>query len=238
MSLRRAWHRWRARRDAEKAAARAEGFWRWFMGIADDLRQVVGRELAAGDVPPALSGWVDELNRRTTAYHPLVRAVVGGSAENAELILTPDGDPEGADAVRALFRSAPALPCWSIRAFKPRLEMSGCVCRVGSVALTPDDIDFAVIHADNPDYASIGTVTFLVLFIRGLAGPHEKEIQFAADRLIHSVFGEEQALRCSEFTLTYDSEDVPANLDGIPRTPLSHIMAILDDLELGPRRSS
>jgi hypothetical protein len=112
--------------------------------------------------------------------------------------------------------------------------MSGCLCRVGSVALTPDDIDFAIMHVANPDYAILGTVTFLVLFIRGLAGPHAKEVRFAADRLIHSVFGEEHALRCSEFTLTYDSVNVPANLNGIPRAPLPRITAILDDLELGP----
>lgn len=235
MSLLGAWDRWRARREAAKAAVRAEAFWRWFAGVADELRQVIGRELAPGSLSPVLSGWVNELNRRTTAYHPLVRAVVGGSAEEPELVLTPDGDPAGSDHVRALVQCAPTLRAWSIRAFKPRLEMSGCICRVGSVALTPDDVEFAVIHVDNPKYPTIGTVTLLVLFIRGLAGPHAKEVEFAADRLVQSVFGEEQALRCGEFTLRFDSREVPENLVGIPRTPLSHITEILEDLTLGPR---
>lgn len=236
MSLLGAWDRWRARREAEKAAVRAEAFWRWFTGAADELRQAIGRELAPGDVAPVLSGWLNELNRRTTAYHPLVRAVVGGSAEKPELVLTPDGEPAGADHVRALVQSAPAVRAWSIRAFKPRLQVSGCVVRVGSVALTPDDIDFAVIDVDNPDYANIGTVSLLVLFIRGLAGPHAKEVEFAAERLVQSVFGEEEALRCREFTLRYDSEDVPEKFDGIPRTPLSQIVEILEKLDLGPTR--
>jgi hypothetical protein len=72
MSLLGAWDRWRARREAEKAAVGAEVFWRWFTGVADELQQVVAKELAPGSVPPGLSGWVNELNRRTTAYHPLV----------------------------------------------------------------------------------------------------------------------------------------------------------------------
>ena len=217
-----------------KGLASAEAFWRWFAGVADELRQVVGREVGRGDVSPVLSDWVDVLNRRTTAYHPLVRAVIGGSAEEAELVLTPDGDPEGSDPVRALARSAPALPGWTIRAFKPRLEMTGCVCRVGAVALTPDDVEYAVVGIDNPDYPDICTVTFLVLFIRGLAGPHAEEVQFAADRLSQSVFGEELALSWSNFILSFDSEDVPEKFAGIPRTPLPQIVEILDVLDLGP----
>jgi hypothetical protein len=100
--------------------------------------------------------------------------------------------------------------------------------------LTPDDVEFAVIDVENPDYANVGTVTLLVLFIRGLVGPHAKEVEFAADRLVESVFGEEQALRCSEFTLRFDSEEVPEKFERIPRTPLPHIAEILEDLQLGP----
>lgn len=77
MSLRKAWVLWRNRREAGKAEVRAAAFWTWFAGVADELRQVIAQDRGPGGVAPGLSTWIDELNRRTTAYHPLVRAVVG-----------------------------------------------------------------------------------------------------------------------------------------------------------------
>ncbi len=216
-----AWDRWRARR-------RAAAFWRWFAGEADDLRTALGRAPQAGEIPPALSDRVRELNRRTTAYHPLVRALLGGSADEPELVLTADGNPDGADGVRFLARSAPGLPAWRVRAFKPRLEVARCVCRTKSVTLTPDDLDFAIIDVENPDHP---LVTLLVLYVRGLAGPHGAEVEVAAERLLQSVLGEELALRCGEFIVRYDSERPLERLAEIPRTPLSQIAGLLDGLE-------
>jgi hypothetical protein len=95
----------------------------------------------------------------------------------------------------------------------------------------------AVVGIENPDYPDVGTVTFLALFIRGLAGPHAGEVQFAADRLVQSVFGEELALTWNNFILSFDSEDAPEKFGGIPRTPLPHIVEILDVLDLGPEEA-
>ena len=226
--------RWRARREEKRAAAHADSFWRWFASVAADGQKLLRREPSSGEeVSPDLAAWIHELNWRTTAYHPLVRAVVGTSDADLELVLTSDGHPEGAAGVRALAQSAPVLPGWTMRAFKPRMEMSGCVCRVGEVALTPDDVDYAIIDLQSPE---IGTFTLFVLFIPGFEGARKEEVGIAADQLLQAVLGEERVIRWSPFTMEVDSHEVPEKLEGIPRTPLSRIDEELESIDhlLGP----
>jgi hypothetical protein len=220
---------WRARRAAKNRTRRAEAFWRWFSDIADELLSVVQR-----DVPQELEGWITKLNRQAKAYHPLVGIVVGGPIGEPGLVVTCDGAAAGAEHVRALVQLMPALPGWSARAFKPQLDMSGCAVKVGSVTLTPSDVEWAVVTLRNPEY---GAVTLLILFVRGMAGPQGTQVEFAADQLFQSVLGEERALRWADYMDVYDSENgIPDKLQGIPRTPLSAISGVLEkiDQELGP----
>jgi hypothetical protein len=130
----------------------------------------------------------------------------------------------------------PALPGWRARAFKPQLDMRGCAVQVGPVTLTPSDVEFAVITLRNPKF---GAVTLLILFVRGMAGPRGTQVQLAAEQLLQSVLGEERALQWAEYMDMYDSEiGMPDKLQGIPRTALPAISALLEDLdqELGPGR--
>lgn len=234
MGLRSVWDGWRARREREKVAAHAKAFWDWFAAVAAEGQRHLRREPSMGEPdPPELSAWIHELNWRTTAFHPFVRAVVGRSAVDLELVLTSDGNPEGAAPVRALAQFAPTLPGWTIRAFKPRMEISGCVCRVGEVSLTPDDVEYAVIELENP---GIGAFTLFAPFIPGLEGAHEKEVSLAADQLLQAVLGEERMLRWSPFIYMVDSHEVNPKLSDIPRKPLPLIVEELESLDhqLGP----
>jgi hypothetical protein len=211
----------------------ADEFWRWFATAADPLGGLVRQRAASGEVLPDLAHAVDELNRHTMAFHPLVHAQVGGSADRPELILTPEGDPDGAEHVRRLAAAAPALPGWTVRAFKPRMEMSDTACHFRSVTVTPDDIEFVLIDVTRPDHAPVG---LLVLFVRDLAGPHAEEVQFAAERLIEAVFGEALALYSNEFTVWYDREATVEKVRNLPRSSLRKIEGLLDRLDhlLGP----
>src|SRR6185503_16953937 len=99
-------------------------------------------------------------------YHPQVRVLLGGAVGEPEVLLTAAGDPRGADAVRTLARGAPPhLSGWTIRAFKPRFDIEGAVTRVGSIALTHEDVEFQTIEFDNPE---TGACFLLVLFVPGL----------------------------------------------------------------------
>src|SRR4051794_25958794 len=92
--------RWHARRARRQMEAGAQAFWRWFSTVSDDTRHLVRTGLAPGPggLSTALARRVEELNHHSLQYHPHVRVVVGGAAEEPELVLTADGEPRGADA--------------------------------------------------------------------------------------------------------------------------------------------
>lgn len=142
-------------------------------------------------------------------------------------MITADGDPAGAEYVRVLVQSAPAVPGWTPRAFKPRLDVSGCVARVGTVTITPDDIEYAVVDIENP---AIGKQTLLIVFVEGFEGEHAAEVEMAAHQLLQSVLGEERVLSWNY--LMEDSVNCAEKLAGIERTPLPQIIGILEKLDV------
>jgi hypothetical protein len=229
MSVLDAWNRWRAARKQHKAAQRARAFWGWFAGISDALQEFIRGDLESDrseSRSPTLAEWVAELNRRTAAYHPAVRAVIGQSADTLELVLTSEGNPAGAEHVRSLVASHPSLPSWTIRAFKPAVPHS--VVQVGTVTLTPDDVEFAVIDITHPD---IGEATLLLLFVPGLAGTHSAEVTIAARKLIEGVVGEESFLRWDGRVVMEDRERPAEKVATIERRPLHQVAAILREFD-------
>ena len=200
MSVLDAWNGWRIRRRTRKAAA----FWEWFRGIAEPLSDL------------------EELNRRTAAFHPTVRAVLGQSADLPELVLTAEGNRDGAEYVRFLVAACPVLPGWTIRAFKPALE--NCVVHIGAITLTPDEVEFAVIDVNHPD---LGDVELLLLFVPGVAGVHSKEASLAARKLVEAVVGEEAFFDWSGRLVIEDRERPAEKVASIERRPLSELAAVL-----------
>lgn len=208
MSISDVWNRWRRERGERKAALRADEFWRWF-------RDNSKRPLE-----------IQELNRRTAAYHPDVRAVLGQLGDSPELVITAEGSPAGAAHVRFLVAAQPAIPGWTVRAFKPPL--SHCVVQVGPITLTPEDVEFNVIDLEHPD---VGERTLLLLFVPGLAGAHSDEVRLAATRLVESMVGEERFLRWSERLVMEDREQPAEKVADIERRPLQQLAWVLNAVD-------
>ena len=190
--------------------------------LADFIRE---RGLVSESPSPALRTWITELNRRTTAYHPAVRAVVGVAAGTPELVVTAEGDPAGAEPVRSLVAAGPPLPGWTVRAFKPALSAEHCVLRVGAVTLRADEVEFAIIDIEHPDF---GKKTLLLLFVPGLVGPLSAQVRIAAEKLLEAVAGEESWLRWSGSVVMEDRDRPAAKVAAIPRHPLDRIATALE----------
>ena len=223
------WNQWRAMRTKRKAAARADAFWQWFAGVSDTLLGLI-RE--AGLQPearsPEIEEWVNELNWRTAAYHPTVRAVIGLAAGTPELVLTAEGNPAGAEHVRSLVASRPLLREWTIRAFKPAVSVSDCVVHLGAVTLRPDELEFTVIDLKHPD---IGERTLLLLFVPGLAGTHSDQVRLAAEKLVEAVVGEEIWLRWNGLVVMEDGARPAEAVARLERQPLHLVPAFLEQID-------
>ena len=229
MSILEKWSRWHAARAERKAALRAVEFWQWFAGTSDTLLQLIrGGGLQSPGSSSNLGQWVAELNRRTAAYHPTVRAVIGQAGDIPELVLTAEGNPAGAEHVRSLAGSAPAVAGWMIRAFKPALSASDCVVHLGPVTLTSNDVEFAVIQLNHPD---IGEQTLLLLFVPGLADTHPDEVRLAAEKLVEAVVGEEDWLNWTGRVVMEDRARPAEKVARIERRPLHQLPAMLREID-------
>ena len=230
MSIWAKWNRWLATRTKRKAAARADAFWQWFAGTSDTLLELIrGPELQLRASSPKVEEWIHELNRRTAAYHPTVRAVIGVVGDGAaELVLTAEGNPAGAEHVRSLVASHPPLRAWTIRAFKPALSASDCVVRVGAVTLGSDEVEFTVIDVKHPE---IGERTLLLLFVPGLAGTHSDQVRLAAEKLLQAVVGEEVWLRWHGLVVMEDREKPAPAVAQLERQPLHQVPAFLEQID-------
>lgn len=223
------WSRWRATRAKRKAALRAEEFWQWFASISETLSQSIrGGELQSQRSSPELDRWIAELNRRTAAYDPTVRAVIGRNGDVPELVITAEGDPAGAEHVRSLAASGPGLAGWKIRAFKPALSVSDCVVHAGPVTLTSNDLEFAVIDLKHPD---IGERTLLLLFVPGLADTDSDDLRLAAEKLVEAIVGEEDWLNWSDRMVMEDRARPAEKVARIERQPLHQLSAVLGAID-------
>lgn len=152
-----------------------------------------------------------------------------------ELVLTAEGDPKGAEHVRALFAARPPFQEWTTRAFKPALSVSECVVRVGAVTLRSEELEFTVVDLDHPD---VGERTLLLLFVPGLAGDQSGQVTLAAEKILEAVVGEEIWLRWNGLVVMEDLAR-PANaVARLQRWPLHQMVSSLSQIDSDLTRAS
>src|SRR5215813_3832595 len=95
-------------------------FWQWFRSNGDRLRAVLfGRDEAARE---EVSG---ELREAVEEVAPGLILEMGQAPRGKPqpLVVSADGRPERVDAVKDFVAAAPALPGWTVVAFRPRTEI-------------------------------------------------------------------------------------------------------------------
>src|SRR5436190_23696304 len=104
--------------DSERAR-----FWKWFRTNSDRIwaliysRRPDDREAAMAEVGEAVE-----------PYMPgLVLEFSQGDDEARELVASADGKLDRVDMVKEFVASAPQIPGWSVRAFRPRMEIADSV---------------------------------------------------------------------------------------------------------------
>src|SRR5262249_51671501 len=139
-------------------------FWRWFQNNGGRLRALMyGRDEAARERAS------EELREASEEVAPGLILEFGPSdeGERLQLIVSADGKPEHVDAVKDFVAAAPALPGWSVVAFRPRLPIDDSLEIVlQGERVGPDDIWFRVAEGDDG--------LDLALHVRGMTRQNER----------------------------------------------------------------
>jgi hypothetical protein len=159
-------------------------FWRWFRSNGNRLYAAM-----YGPDEDARQEAANELREAVEAVEPgLVLEVA--SAEEGEprtLIVSADGKPDKVDAVKDFAASAPALPGWTVVAFRQRLDVAESLEIVlEGERIGPQDIWFAVGETDDG--------LDLTLHVRGLTRANERLRGLGASLLAEHAVGEQDAL--------------------------------------------
>ncbi len=153
-------------------SSRESRFWDWFQKNSDQLFHL------DIDQPGLLDELSAQLNRVYKGLTFELGPVEGGKRE---FIISADGIRERFPAVRRLVDAAPALPDWTIVAFRPPKDLD-LVVQVGAYRLGADDVWFASL----PDRDHVG----LALYLRGFTKQNEPVLAQAAFILLDSALGE------------------------------------------------
>ncbi len=152
--------------------SRESRFWDWFQKNSDQLFQL------EADQPALLEELSAQLNR---VYRGLTFELGPVEDGKREFIVSADGIRDRFPAVRRLVDAAPAMPNWTVIAFRPPKDFD-VVVEIGSQRLGSDDVWFS----SQPDRDRTG----LALYIRGLTKRNEPLLAQAAFILLDSALGE------------------------------------------------
>lgn len=125
-------------------------FWDWFVSNRTALDDLPGIQ-----TPPAKIDFA-ELERRTEPllrelrrYDPRLAFEIGGRPEDAELVISAEGNSAAFDSVFALVAAAPKIPGWTIVPLKPRTPNVYVTLNVGDRQISTGDFRF--VHAPAED---------------------------------------------------------------------------------------
>jgi hypothetical protein len=159
-------------------------FWQWFRKNGDRLKP-----LLYGDDEAARDKASNELRDAVNKVAPGLVLEIAGSEEGEpfQLVVSADGKPEHADAVKDFVDSAPALPGWEVVAFRPRMVLSEDVeIALEDERVSTEDIWFRV--TEDEDGLS------LTLHVHGLNRNNEKLRGLGASLLAQHAVGERDTL--------------------------------------------
>jgi hypothetical protein len=152
-------------------------FWTWFSQKADEIRTAGAERVREGIAP--------ELGRRLKECHPGLVWEIAADGEEWELCISADGNREAFPAVQEVVEAAPAIPGWSVRAFRQRGKLDVTLEFAGHT-LTYDDIWFT---ADRT-----GNELSITLWIKGLTQETDRMLSQAALILLDNALGEYDAV--------------------------------------------
>jgi hypothetical protein len=188
-------------------------FWQWFRDNGQRLRT-----LMYGPDDDAREAASEELRRAVNDVEPGLILELGTTDEGtAQLIVSADGKPERADAVRDLVDSAPPLPGWEVIAFRPRIDCGDLAIAIQGERLSPEDVWFRIADGDNG--------LDLTLYVRGLTPANERMRCLGASLLAEHTMGEWNALAALG---SLQTEPLPTDPVAAGLRPLPELGAVID----------
>jgi hypothetical protein len=145
----------------------ADEFWLWF-----------ARETRSASLPPPPS-LLDSILTQLHRYQPGLVFQIGRTPQGLVLEISADGNADLIPAVKELCAASPAIPGWTVRAFR-QPSAAHAIKIDGNLTLTVDEIYFAL--ARDGDRTTIG------LFVDGLAA--NRAYGHAAVMLFEAALGE------------------------------------------------
>lgn len=159
-------------------------FWQWFKNNGERLRTTMygtdeaARDNAAAELREAIESVEEGL---------VLEFGTGDEGQPNPLIVSADGKPDKVDAVKDFVASAPALPGWTVVAFRPRMDLGEDVeIALEGERVGPEDIFFRVEEGDDG--------LDLTLYVRGLTPANQRLRGLGASLLAEHAVGERDAL--------------------------------------------
>lgn len=189
-------------------------FWDWFAANGDRLRGMV---FSTG--PERDAAFAEMREAVASVEEGLILEFDGGREGAGRLIVSADGRPDLADAVKDLVEAAQAPGDWEVVAFRPRLENIGDMAiEVAGQAVGTEDVWYDV-HEDDHGLA-------VTLYVRGLTGENHEALGTAASLLMAHAVGEWPALVLISGVW---AEPLPPDPEEDGLRPLGTIVAFADE---------
>jgi len=198
----------------QPSSAQAQ-FWQWFRSNADRLKGMM-----YGDDPDAREDATAELREAVDAVEPglILEFGQGGEGEPDQLVVSADRKPERVDAVKAFVASAPAIPGWTVVAFRPRMEVGDAIEIVlQGERISPDDVWFRV----EEDQSGLN----LTLHVRGLTPANERLRGMGASLMAEHTMGEQDAVT---LVSSVEIKPLPKNPAAAKLHPLRDLLTVID----------
>jgi hypothetical protein len=194
-----------------------EQFWQWFRTNASRLSKLLyGKDEEARDQAMA------ELRDASEQAAPglVLEIAHAGSPEGQHsLVVSADGRPERADAVKEFVASAPELAGWNVVAFRPRMPISESIeIAIEDQQIGPADIWFRV----EPDDFGLN----LTLHVRALTPQNEQIRGLGASILAQHAIGEFDSMTLLSSLQVKPLQGDPA---GAGLYPFGDLVAVFDE---------
>ncbi len=192
--------------------SKPDNFWKWF---SSNSERILNFENAQEKV-------FNDIMAQLSKFHPdLTFEISSWLGDTREFVISADGIKEAFPFVTQLASAAPSLPNWTIRAFRPRIEVQFEI-EVGAIKLDPKEIWFSS--------ASVDGKVDLTIYYPHYTEETEQEFLRATFILLDAALGEYD----TEMKLGFVEIDVlPKNPAALGFLPFKELPQTVDGLSIG-----